>query len=137
MSVGDSLARARSQAGLTIAQVSQRTCIRETIVRGIERGDFSACGGDFYARGHIRAMARAIGADPVPLIQEYDETTMALNGLDPAAEAAGNVRVSPSPGEPGQAGHARSVFDPAPRSTQASPVTQASPPPSAPSVFAP
>jgi len=72
VSVGDSLARARSQAGLTIAQVSQRTCIRETIVRGIERGDFSACGGDFYARGHIRSIARVVGLDPDALIQEYD-----------------------------------------------------------------
>ncbi len=74
MSVGDSLAQARSQAGLTIAQVSQRTCIRETIVRGIERGDFSACGGDFYARGHIRSIARVVGLDPDELIREYDAT---------------------------------------------------------------
>jgi hypothetical protein len=74
VSVGDSLARARSQAGLTIAQVSQRTCIRETIVRGIERGDFSACGGDFYARGHIRSIARVVGLDPDELIREYDTT---------------------------------------------------------------
>ena len=74
MSVGDSLAQARSQAGLTIAQVSQRTCIRETIVRGIERGDFSACGGDFYARGHIRSIARVVGLDPAELIREYDAT---------------------------------------------------------------
>ena len=74
MSVGDSLAQARSQAGLTIAQVSQRTCIRETIVRGIERDDFSACGGDFYARGHIRSIARVVGLDPDELIHEYDAT---------------------------------------------------------------
>jgi cytoskeletal protein RodZ len=74
VSVGDSLAQARSQAGLTIAQVSQRTCIRETIVRGIERDDFSACGGDFYARGHIRSIARVVGLDPDELIREYDAT---------------------------------------------------------------
>jgi cytoskeletal protein RodZ len=72
VSVGDALAQARSQAGLTIAQVSQRTCIRETIIRGIERGDFSACGGNFYARGHIRSIARVVGADPDELVREYD-----------------------------------------------------------------
>ena len=72
MSIGDALADARRQAGLTITQVSQRTCIRETIIRGIERGDFSACGGDFYARGHIRSIARAVGADDEELIREYD-----------------------------------------------------------------
>ena len=74
VSIGDTLATARRQAGLTITQVSQRTCIRETIVRGIERGDYSACGGDFYARGHIRSIARAVGLDPEELIREYDAT---------------------------------------------------------------
>jgi transcriptional regulator with XRE-family HTH domain len=77
VSIGDALAAARREAGLTITQVSQRTCIRETIVRGIERGDYSACGGDFYARGHIRSIARAIGLDPDELVREYDTTQAA------------------------------------------------------------
>ena len=74
VSVGDELAAARRQAGLTITQVSQRTCIRETIVRGIERGDYSACGGDFYARGHVRSIARAVGLDPDQVVRDYDAT---------------------------------------------------------------
>lgn len=74
VSVGDALAAARRQAGLTITQVSQRTCIRETIVRGIERGDYSACGGDFYARGHVRSIARAVGLDPDEMVRQYDAT---------------------------------------------------------------
>jgi cytoskeletal protein RodZ len=74
VSVGEELAAARRQAGLTITQVSQRTCIRETIVRGIERGDYSACGGDFYARGHVRSIARAVGLDPDQVVRQYDAT---------------------------------------------------------------
>jgi hypothetical protein len=70
--IGGALAEARSEAGMTITQVSERTRIRETIIRGIEQDDYSACGGDFYARGHIRAIARVVGTDPVPLIEEYD-----------------------------------------------------------------
>lgn len=73
MSIGDTLAEARRQAGLTITEVSQQTRIRESIVRAIEQGDFSPCGGDFYARGHIRSIAEVVGADPVPLVREYDE----------------------------------------------------------------
>ena len=84
MSIGDALADARSQAGLTITQVSQRTCIRETIIRGIERSDFSACGGDFYARGHIRSIARTVGADDEELIREYD----AVHGAPTAIRAS-------------------------------------------------
>ena len=73
MSIGETLAAARQQAGLTVTQVSQQTRIRETIIRAIEHDDFSSCGGDFYARGHIRSIASVVGTDPVPLIREYDQ----------------------------------------------------------------
>jgi transcriptional regulator with XRE-family HTH domain len=72
VSIGEGLARARHEAGLSLAQISQRTRIREKIIADIENDDYSACGGDFYARGHIRSIARAIGTDPGPFIREYD-----------------------------------------------------------------
>jgi cytoskeletal protein RodZ len=72
VSIGETLAEARRQAGLTATQVSQQTRIRESIIRAIEQGDFSSCGGDFYARGHIRSIAGVVGTDPAPLIREYD-----------------------------------------------------------------
>jgi cytoskeletal protein RodZ len=72
VSIGETLADARRQAGLTITQVSRETRIRESIIRDIEQDDFAACGGDFYARGHIRSIAAVVGIDPVPLISEYD-----------------------------------------------------------------
>lgn len=72
MSIGGALEAARSQAGLTIDEVSERTRIRRAIIRAIEQDDYSPCGGDFYVRGHIRAIARVVGADSVPLIEEYD-----------------------------------------------------------------
>lgn len=72
MSIGDTLAEARRHAGLTITQVSQQTRIRESIIRSIEQGDFSPCGGNFYARGHVRSIASVVGVDPGPLIKEYD-----------------------------------------------------------------
>ena len=74
MSIGEALAEARRRAGLSVCEVSRQTRVREPIIRGIERDDYSACGGDFYARGHIRLIARAVGADPEPLIREYDAT---------------------------------------------------------------
>jgi cytoskeletal protein RodZ len=91
VSIGDTLAEARRQSGLTVTQVSERTRIRETIIRGIEQNDFSACGGDFYARGHIRSIASVVGLDPEPLIHEYDEEhgppgpTRAADVFEPAA----------------------------------------------------
>ena len=72
--IGEALAQVRHQAGLTVAEVSQRTRIREALIRDIENNDYSACGGDFYARGHIRAIAKVTGAAPEPLIREFDAT---------------------------------------------------------------
>ena len=59
VSIGATLASARRHAGLTVAEVSQRTRVRENIIQGIEQDDYAACGGDFYARGHIRAIAES------------------------------------------------------------------------------
>jgi hypothetical protein len=81
--IGEALAEARDQAGLSVTEVSQRTRIRETIIRGIEGGDYSACGGDFCARADIRSIAEAVGADPEPLIREYDDVRRAP-GAPPA-----------------------------------------------------
>lgn len=72
MSIGGTLAEARHHAGLTVADVSARTRIREGLIRAIEQDRFDGCGGHFYARGHIRAIAAAVGADPERLIEEYD-----------------------------------------------------------------
>jgi cytoskeletal protein RodZ len=81
VSIGDTLAAARGQAGLSVTQVSEQTRIRESIIRSIEAGDFSPCGGDFYARGHIRSIAEVVGTDPAPLVREYDEEHGDLGGM--------------------------------------------------------
>ncbi|MBO0804633.1 MAG: helix-turn-helix domain-containing protein, partial [Nocardiopsaceae bacterium] len=73
MSIGGTLAEARRTAGLSVAEVSARTRIRGSLIRAIEGDDFGPCGGDFYARGHIRAIARVVGVDSRPLIASYDE----------------------------------------------------------------
>jgi transcriptional regulator with XRE-family HTH domain len=79
--IGETLSEARHEAGLTVAQVSERTRIRETIIRGIEHDDYAACGGDFYARGNIRSIAKVVGADAEPLIREYDTARRAPGAL--------------------------------------------------------
>lgn len=72
MSIGQTLAEARERAGLSVEDVAAATRIRRTLVTGIERDDFSACGGDFYARGHVRSIAQKVGVDPAPLLAEFD-----------------------------------------------------------------
>ena len=105
MGIGQALAEARDQAGLTVAEVSQRTRIGETIIRGIEGDDYSACGGDLYARANIRSIAGAVGADPEPLIREYDEvcrvpgaeSAVSLDELFTVVQAPGRRRLGWTP----------------------------------------
>jgi len=72
VSVGHSLRAAREDAGLTVAEVAQRTRIRATVISAMERDDFALCGGDIYARGHVRSICAAIGVDAAPLVAEFD-----------------------------------------------------------------
>src|SRR5947209_18000969 len=72
MSLGSDLSAAREAAGLSLEQVSERTRIRRTLIERIEADDFSLCGGEGYARGHIRTLAKVAGIDPQPLVEEFD-----------------------------------------------------------------
>jgi cytoskeletal protein RodZ len=82
VSIGETLAEARNRIGLTVREVSERTRVRETIIRDIERDDYSSCGADFYARGHIRAIARVVDIEPAPLIEQYDQAHGWQSGAD-------------------------------------------------------
>ncbi|TYB58664.1 DUF4115 domain-containing protein [Nonomuraea sp. PA05] len=72
-SIGAMLRAARQTAGLTVAQVSAATRIREAMIHCMEQDDYGQCGGAFYARGHVRAVARAVGLDPEATVHLYDQ----------------------------------------------------------------
>ncbi|GGK83151.1 membrane protein [Sphaerisporangium melleum] len=93
MSIGVTLAAARDAAGMTVAQLSGRTRIRETVIYAIERDDFSLCGGDFYARGHVRNIAKTLGLDPDAIVHQYDDE----HGGAPAPVRAAAVFQAESP----------------------------------------
>jgi transcriptional regulator with XRE-family HTH domain len=72
VSIGETLARARRDAGLSIDEVSKRTRIGHSVIDGIEHDDYAACGPDSRARGSIAAIARALGVDSWPLVEAYN-----------------------------------------------------------------
>lgn len=72
ISVGQALAEARMAAGLSIEDVAATTRIRAALVQAIEQDDYSGCGGSFYARAHVRTIARLVDADADFLVEEYD-----------------------------------------------------------------
>jgi Helix-turn-helix domain len=71
--IGPDFAAARRRLGLSVDELADRTRIRPHVIEAIEVDDFSACGGDFYARGHLRTLARVLGLDVGPLLETYDE----------------------------------------------------------------
>ena len=71
--IGPQFAAARRNLALSVDQLAERTRIRPHVIEAIEVDDFSACGGDFYARGHLRTLARVLGVDVTPLLETYDE----------------------------------------------------------------
>jgi cytoskeleton protein RodZ len=72
VSVGAMIVQARTAAGMSVSDVSAATKIRPAVLQAIERDDYSLCGGDAYAKGQLRSIARAIGLDPESLLATFD-----------------------------------------------------------------
>ena len=102
--IGAALKAARESRGLSVEDVAAATRIRASIIRSIEKDDFSACGGDVYARGHLRVIAQLVGTDPRPLVEEFDRRsdepvpalrTSPLGAFEPPKDASRAGRQSP------------------------------------------
>ena len=95
LSVGRALKQARIDAGLTVDDISNATRVRIAIVHAIEADDFAPCGGDVYARGHIRTLAKAVHLDPAPLLAQYDAEHGGRPAPTPAAPLFEAERIRP------------------------------------------
>ncbi|MEU0388079.1 helix-turn-helix domain-containing protein [Streptomyces chartreusis] len=94
-SIGRALQQARIAAGLTVDDISSATRVRMNIVHAIEADDFTACGGDVYARGHIRTLAKAVHLDPAPLLDQYGDEHGGRPAPTPAAPLFEAERIRP------------------------------------------
>ena len=72
MSLGSVIRQARIDAGLSIDDLSERTSIRGGLLKEIENDDFTKCGGETYARGHLRNIAPQIKMDATVLLDLYE-----------------------------------------------------------------
>ncbi|MGW2849007.1 helix-turn-helix domain-containing protein, partial [Streptomyces sp. NPDC001274] len=99
-SIGRALQQARIAAGLTVEEISSSTRVRIPIVHAIEEDDFSRCGGDVYARGHVRILARAVGLDADQLVAQYDAEHGGRPAPTPAAPLFEAERIRSEPRRP-------------------------------------
>jgi cytoskeletal protein RodZ len=85
MNLGELLQSAREESRLSLNDLSEATSIRAGLLSQMERNDFSHCGGDIYARGHLRNIAPLVGLDVSKLIdlynQEHSVESRSLNDL--------------------------------------------------------
>lgn len=75
LTLGTEIRDARERAGYTIAKVAEITRIREGVINDIESDSFSSCGGNAYARGHIRSIAKVIKLSGDDLIEKFAQVT--------------------------------------------------------------
>ncbi len=73
MSLGLVIAKARKDAGLSLDDLADKTKIRKSVLAEIENGIFINCGGETYARGHVRNIAKALGADAKEFIRIFED----------------------------------------------------------------
>ncbi len=73
MTLGSTIRDAREAVRLSLESLSESTSIRMGLLTEMENNNFAHCGGDTYARGHLRNIAAKVGIDPQVFIDLYNE----------------------------------------------------------------
>jgi len=72
MTLGSTIAAARKRAGMSLDDLAERTSIRASLLREFENDNFEKCGGETYARGHVRNVAVALNSDAAEFLELFD-----------------------------------------------------------------
>jgi cytoskeletal protein RodZ len=72
MTLGELLQKAREDAGFSVDELAHIVNLRPGLIRAMESDDFLPCGGDTYARGHIRNIAQVVKCGAQELLAMYD-----------------------------------------------------------------
>ena len=73
MTLGSTIRDAREAARISLESLSESTSIRMGLLMEMENNNFAHCGGDTYARGHLRNIANRIGLNPQILLDLYND----------------------------------------------------------------
>jgi cytoskeletal protein RodZ len=72
MTTGSELRERRESAGLSLEQLASLTSIRMGLITEMENNKFVHCGGDTYARGHLKNIAMKLGLEPNHFVEMYN-----------------------------------------------------------------
>ena len=91
-SFGTRLRLQRERQQISLAEIAERTKIRQPLLESLERGDVRDWPSGIFRRSYLRAYARAIGLDPEATVREflalYPDPAEHANDLLAVAEAA-------------------------------------------------
>ena len=73
MSLGSVISASRNAAGMSVEKLAEETSIRPGLLREMEKDNFLNCGGETYARGHLRNIATKLKVDPDVFLSLYIE----------------------------------------------------------------
>jgi cytoskeletal protein RodZ len=79
MTLGSLIAQARKSAGLSVEDLSEATNIRGGLLREMESNNFINCGGETYARGHLRNIAVKLGVEPQVFLTAFEDEQMQVD----------------------------------------------------------
>jgi len=69
--VGETLAAARRQQGITLTEAEVATRIRARRLEALEKDDWEALPNPAYVKGYIISYAKYLGIDPAPLLERF------------------------------------------------------------------
>ena len=99
MTTGSELRERRESAGLSVEQLASLTSIRMGLISEMESNKFIHCGGDTYARGHLKNIALRLGLEPNHFVEMYNvEHSMDQRAIHDLL-AENNVASIPSEGK--------------------------------------
>jgi cytoskeletal protein RodZ len=72
MTTGSELRERRESAGLSLEELASLTSIRMGLISEMENNKFVHCGGDTYARGHLKNIALKLGLEPNHFVEMFN-----------------------------------------------------------------
>jgi hypothetical protein len=89
------LRRARVAAGLELRDLEQRTRISPAMLRHIDLGEFEKLPAGIYARAWVRAVAIAVGLDPIEVLRDLEDALP--RAVDPVQAGPGTSETDKPP----------------------------------------
>lgn len=87
MTIGAELRQAREARGVSLRALSERTNIRQSVLRAMEADDFARLPGGVITRGFLKLYAREVGLEPDVIWQRYAEQAGVVESDRPGEEA--------------------------------------------------